>query len=685
MDIKNILPPKANEVPFSLRANGEDRIDPYYWLRDRENPEVIAYLKAENDYCDQVMKPTETLQEALFQEITGRIKEDDDSVPYFKNGYWYYYRYQKGMEYPVYGRKVSLEAPEEVLLDVNELAKNQAFYQVGAMQVSADNQWLAYSEDTQSRRIYTLRFKNLQTGETLEEKIEGISGGMTWANDNQTIFYTQLDQETLRPFLVKKHVLGTDPKLDEVVYEELDNTFRAGVSKTKNGKFLLIGSFATLTNEYRFLPADQPSGDWKIFEPRNRGEKLEYFPDQTGDFWYIRTNKDAHNFCIMRTPLDQTSKENWEVVVPGQPDVLIEEFDLFAHYLVVTERKAGITGLRVFPFSGDSYEVTFGEDARMVHTVANREIESHTLRFAYQSMTTPSSIFDFDMATRERTLMKQDEVLGGFTPDNYRSERIMVRVRDGVLVPVSLVYHKAKKVESGNPLLLYGYGSYGISLDPYFSAARLSLLDRGFVFAIAHIRGGEEMGRSWYENGKLLHKKNTFFDFIDVAEFLVKNHYVQKDKLFAMGGSAGGLLVGVVMNMRPDLWKGIIAAVPFVDVLNTMLDDTIPLTTGEYDEWGNPADPEYYHYIKSYSPYDNIQPVEYPNLLVTTGIHDSQVQYWEPAKWVARLRKEKKDKNLLLLRTNLETGHTGESGRFERFRETALDYAFLISLAENNL
>ena len=681
MVINNVQAPVAKEVPY-LHENGVDRReDPYYWLKDRENPDVTAYLTAENDYCTKVMAPFEELQETLFKEIVGRIKQDDDSVPYHKNGYWYYYRFESGKEYPIYERKTALNGPAALLLDLNIMAKGYAYYNIASLQVSPDNHLLAFSEDTVSRRIYTIKFKDLDSGEILEDTIPGTSGAIAWANDNRTLFYTLLDKETLRPFQVKKHVLGTPVSNDEVVFEEMDATFYVNLSRSKNGKFILLGSFATLTNEYRYINADRPDMDWLIFEPRNRTEEVEYFPEQVGEYWYIRTNYQARNFCIMRCRIGHTGRSNWELVVKNRDEVLVEDFDIFSDYLVLTERKAGITGFQVFPFSGTPFDIPFEEEARMVHASNNAEMNTTVFRFSYQSMTTPPSVFDVDLKTGTKQLLKQNEVVGDFSPSYYTSERIMVKVRDGVNVPVSLVYKTDMKSTNGNPLLLYGYGAYGISMDPYFSHSRLSLLDRGFVFAIAHIRGGEEMGRVWYEMGRQLHKKNSFTDFIDVAEFLVKHGYANKEKLFAMGGSAGGLLMGAVMNMRPDLWKGVIAAVPFVDVLSTMLDDTIPLTTGEYDEWGNPNEPHYYDYIKSYSPYDNIQETDYPNLLITTGLHDSQVQYWEPAKWMARLRKMNRSNNVLLLKTNMETGHSGDSGRFERFKETAFDYSFLIALA----
>jgi oligopeptidase B len=681
MHVKNSIPPVAPEKPHLLTKHNDQREDLFFWMNQREDPEVISYLKAENTYCNEMLAPTEKLQEKLFAEITGRIPQDDDSVPYLKNGYYYYHRFEKGKEYPIYARKKdTTEAPEEILLDANIMAEGKAYYQLGALSVSPDNRLLAFSEDTLGRRIYTLRFRDLETGNFLEDAVAGISGQVAWANDNQTVLYALLEKNTLRPHKVYRYEIGQTGSQGELVYHEEDNTFRVGVSRTRSGKYLMIGSYAKLTNEYLLLSADDPKEKWRLFESRNRAEKLEYFPEHLDDRWYIRTNWKAENYRLMVCPENSTPRENWKEVVPHRKEVLLEDLDLFRFGLVLSERKAGITRLMVHPFEGDAYEVSFEEEARLVYTMSNWELDNPELRFTYESMTTPPSVYDFNLETRERKLRKQEEVVGEFLPADYQSERLMVVVRDGVKVPVSIVWRKDKRKSDGNPLLLYGYGSYGISLDPYFSIARLSLLDRGFMFAIAHIRGGEEMGRQWYEEGKLLKKKNTFFDFIDVGEFLVKEQYAQKESLFAMGGSAGGLLMGAVINMRPELWKGVIAAVPFVDVLTTMLDDTIPLTTAEYDEWGNPNDAAYYEYIKSYSPYDNLKAANYPNLLVTTGLHDSQVQYWEPAKWVAKMRKLKTGENLLLLHTNMDTGHSGSPGRFERYKETAMDYAFLLYL-----
>lgn len=676
----NLPMPVAKTVPKELSIHGDTRNDEYYWLNQREDPEVIAYLNSENEYREQMTSHIKTFQGKLFEEIKGRIKQDDESVPYKENGYFYITRFETGKEYAIYSRKKgSLDAKEEIMLDANELAKPYKYYAVGNRAVSSNNKILAYGEDTLSRRIYTLRFKNLETGKMLPDVIPNTSGGAVWANDNQTIFYSVKD-DALRPYKVFKHKLGTPASADVEVFHEADETFASGVYKTKSKRYIVIASFQTLSTEYRVLDADKPDGAFKIIQPRTRG--LEYSMDHYGDKFYIRTNLDAKNFRLMETPVTATTKENWKEVIPNRDDVLLEGMEIFEDYLVLSERIKGITQLRVRPWDGSAeHYVQFGEDAYLAYVDVNPEFNTDVLRVGYTSLTTPASTYDYNMSTKKLTQLKQQAVLGGFNRDDYASERIYVKVRDGVQVPVSIVYKKGFKKDGSQPFLIYGYGSYGASMDPTFNSARLSLLDRGFGFAIAHIRGGEELGRQWYEDGKLLKKKNTFNDFVDCSEYLVQNKYTNTDKLFAMGGSAGGLLMGAVVNMRPDLFKGVIAAVPFVDVVTTMLDESIPLTTGEYDEWGNPNDKTYYDYMKSYSPYDNVSAQAYPAMLVTTGLHDSQVQYWEPAKWVARLRAKKTDKNPLLLYTNMDTGHGGASGRFERYKEVAMEYAFLLDLA----
>ena len=671
--------PKATQIPKALSIHGDTRQDPYYWLNDRENPEVTAYLEAENAYKDEMMAHLKGFQNKLYEEIIGRIRQTDMSVPYLDNGYYYFTRFEEGLEYPVYSRKKgSLEADEEIMLDVNEMAKPYSYYQVVGLSVSPDNKLVAFGEDTLSRRIYTLKFKNLETGEILEDSIPNTNGGAVWANDNQTVFYSVKD-ETLRSYKIFRHTLGTPATDDVEIYHEADETFGVGVGKTKSKKYIIIASYQTLSTEFRYLDANNPEGEFQVIQARER--KHEYSVDHYGDSWYIRTNWNAKNFRLMKTPETATTKENWTEVIAHREDVLFEGMELFEDYLVLEERINGLLRMRVKPWEGEEHYIDFGEEAYMAYPTSNREFKTDLIRIGYTSMTTPSSVFDYNMKTREMTLLKEQEVVGDFDKKNYHTERLYATARDGVKVPISLVYKKGFEKNSTAPLLLYGYGSYGYSMDPSFNSARLSLLDRGFVFAIAHIRGGEEMGRQWYEDGKLLKKMNTFNDFIDCGDFLVKEKYCAKDQLYAMGGSAGGLLMGAIVNLEPDMWKGVVAAVPFVDVITTMLDESIPLTTGEYDEWGNPNDKTYYDYIKSYSPYDNVEAKDYPAMLVTTGLHDSQVQYWEPAKWVARLREMKTDQNPLILHTNMETGHSGASGRFQRYKEVAMDYAFLLDLA----
>ncbi len=678
---KKLEAPIAKKINKELSQHGDVRIDPYYWLNERTSPDVIGYLTKENEYTKGMMAHTEKLQESIYEEIVGRIKKDDTSVPYRNNGYFYQTQYQEDNEYPIYVRKPASEGSSyKTMLNVNDLAKDFSYYATGGLSVSPNNKILAYGEDTLSRRIYTIRFKNLETGEMIKDHIPNTTGSVTWAADNKTVFYSIKD-DALRSYKIFKHKLGEDPINDIEIYHEADETFRTFVYKTKSKKYLVIGSFATLTNEYRILEADNPDGEFRIFQPRDRSANLEYSFDHKHDKFYIVTNYKAQNFRLMETSEDQTGLEHWKEIIPNREDVLLEDIDLFDNYLVVSERKNGITNIRIIEENGSDHYVNFGEKAYMANTGTNPELKTEIVRLGFQSMTTPSTIYDYNMKTRQLEQRKQTEVVGDFSSDQYQSERFFVEARDGAQIPVSMVYKKGTKLDGTAPLLLYAYGSYGANMEPYFSAARLSLLDRGFVYAIAHIRGGQEMGRKWYEDGKLLKKKNTFTDYIDCAEYLVTKKYGAPNRLFAMGGSAGGLLMGAVVNMRPDLWRGVIAAVPFVDVVTTMLDESIPLTTGEFDEWGNPKDKEYYDYIKSYSPYDNVEKKEYPNILVTTGLHDSQVQYWEPAKWVAKLRDLKTDNNLLLLSTEMEAGHGGASGRFKRNKEIAMEYAFLIDLA----
>ena len=673
-------PPKAEKIKKELSLHGHTRVDNYFWLNERDNPAVLEYLTKENEYTDHVLKDTKELQEKLYQEIIGRIKQTDMSVPYKENGYYYYTRYEEGKEYPVYCRKKeNLEAAEEVLLNVNEMAKGYDYYNVGGFSVSPDNRLLSFGVDTVSRRMYTLHIKNLETGEILPDEISQTTGSSTWAADNKTLFYSLKDTGTLRPYKILRHSLGLPAEKDVTVYEEEDETYAAYVYKTKSKEYIIIALASTLSNEYRFLKADDPAGSFRVFHPREK--ELEYDIDHFENRFFIRTNLDAKNFRLMETPVTNTSKTAWKEVIAHRDTVLLESFELFSDYMVLDERINGLTRFRVMNMKDKTeYYIDLPEQAYTAWFSANPEFDTRLLRFGYSSLTTPNSTFDFHMKTKERVLLKRQEVVGDFNPDRYFSERIFATAGDGSKIPVSLVYRKGIKKDGSNPLLLYGYGSYGFTTDPYFSSVRLSLLDRGFIYAIAHVRGEQIMGRSWYDDGKLLKKKNTFTDFIDCAEFLIKENYTSPEKLMAYGGSAGGLLIGAVVNMKPELFKGVIAAVPFVDVVTTMLDESIPLTTSEYDEWGNPNEKVYYDYMLSYSPYDNVATKAYPNMLVTTGLHDSQVQYWEPAKWVAKLRDRKTDDNLLLLFTNMETGHSGASGRFETHRETALEYAFLLKL-----
>ncbi|MBN2071670.1 MAG: S9 family peptidase [Candidatus Krumholzibacteriota bacterium] len=674
-----IVPPVAKQVEKKLTIHGDTRIDEYYWLRERENPEVISYLTAENEYTDAIMEHTGPLQEKLFNEIIGRITQEDETVPYLEQGYWYYTRYEEGKEYPVYCRKEgTLDAAEEVMLDVNDMAEGFEYYNVSGLAVSPDNRILAYGVDSVSRRKYTIHFKDLTTGLILRDQIPVTTGRPVWANDNRTVFYSMKD-ETLRPYKIASHRLGVDASLDREIYHETDPTFNTYVFRSKSRKYLFINSESTLSTEYRFIDADRPESEFMIFHPREKD--LEYEIEHFGNDFYIVTNCMARNFRLMKAPVGKTTKENWVEVIPHRKDVLLEGIEIFDRFLVVNERRRGLTRLRVISWQDKTeHDIDFGEDTYSVYIGINPEFDSELVRFNYSSLTTPNSTFDYNMETKEKILLKEERVLGGFDRSQYHSEWLIVTARDGDEVPVSLVYRKGIRVNRKNPLLLYGYGSYGASMNASFRSYRLSLIDRGFIYAIAHIRGGQEMGRDWYEDGKLLKKKNTFTDFIDCAEYLCSKDYTSPDKLFAMGGSAGGLLIGAVINMRPDLFRGVVAAVPWVDVVTTMLDESIPLTTAEYDEWGNPNIPEYYEYMLSYSPYDNVKKAGYPAMLVTTGLHDSQVQYWEPAKWVARLRANKTDGNILLLHTNMGAGHGGVSGRFRRYRETALEYAFILDL-----
>jgi oligopeptidase B len=674
-------PPVAERIPKEFREFGKTRVDHYYWLRERENPKVIEYLKAENDYLGAILKPTEPLQEKLYLEMVGRINPVDASVPYRDNGYYYYSRFEAGKEYPVYCRKKgSLDAPEEVLLDGSAMAEGQPFFSLLGLEVSPDNRLLAYAVDTVSRRLYRQGFKNLETGETLADAIPNTLGVSAWANDNKTVFYAMKDPVTLRPYQVMRHVLGTPGSEDVQVFREDDEAFNTMVYKSKSRKFIVIASESTLSTEYWLIDADRPESEPRVVQPRERD--LEYQVEHFRDKLYIRTNLQAKNFRLVEAPLSQPAKEYWVEIIPHRDDVLFEGFEIFNDFLVVEERERGLTRIRAISWAGQSeHSVDFGESDYAAAIGQNPEFDSEWLRYEYSSLTTPDSVYDYNLKTHEKKLQKRQEVRGGFNPDNYQGERVYATASDGVKVPISLVYRKGLPKNGLNPLLEYGYGAYGAIEDPYFDSTLLSLLDRGFIYALVHIRGGSDLGRAWYEDGKLLKKKNTFTDFIACAEHLIAQKYTRPDRLFATGLSAGGLLMGAVVNMRPDLFKGVVAGVPYVDVITTMLDPEIPLTAQEFDEWGNPQTREYYDYMLSYSPYDNVGTKDYPAMLVTTGLHDSQVQYWEPAKWVAKLRSLKTDGNLLLLRTNMDAGHGGQSGRFRRFRETALEFAFLLDLA----
>jgi oligopeptidase B len=672
---KDITAPKAEKIRKELVKHNNIRIDNYFWLNEKENPKVIEYLKAENNYLNKKLKHTENLQEKIYNEIIGRIKQEDKSVPYLDNGYYYFHVFKGNKEYPVYCRQKNLcDEPEEIILDVNGIAKDNNFLNVTGLNVSPDNKILAFGVDTLGRREYTIYFKDLNTGKIIPDKIEYTTGNPIWANESKTVFYSKKDN-TLRPFKIFRHKLGSEK--DEEVYHEKDETFGVYISKTKSKKYILIESYSTLSTEFRFLDADKPDESFKIIQPREKN--LEYYVGHHKDNFFINTNLNAKNFRLVKAPVENPSKENWIEIIPHRSNVLLEGMDTFKNFLVIQERKDGIKFLRIINWIDNSdYNLEFEEENYSLNVQTNPEFNSDKLRFVYNSFTVPGSTYDYDMNQKKKTLLKREEVLGDFNSHNYISERLYAVSHDGAKIPVSIVYKKGLKKDGQNPLLLYGYGSYGICNDPNFNSIRISLLDRGIIFGIAHVRGGQEMGRDWYENGKLLKKKNTFIDFIHSAEMLINKNYTSPEKLFAIGVSAGGLLMGTIANMRPDLFRGIIANVPFVDVLTTMLDEKIPLTTFEYDEWGNPNLKEFYEYILSYSPYDNIESKKYPAMLISTALFDSQVQYWEPAKWVAKLREMKKDDNLLLLYTNFAAGHSGASGRFERYKLNALEYAFIL-------
>ncbi|NOX69391.1 MAG: S9 family peptidase [Gammaproteobacteria bacterium] len=670
--------PMPEKTPTRLEQHGDVRIDNYFWMRERENPDVIAYLNAENAYTEKMMAPMKGLQGILFDEIKGRIKEDDQSAPVKRGDFFYYQRYVKGMEYPIYVRKKgSLDADEEVLLDVNKLAGDADYFSVSGFEVSPDHRIAAYGVDTQGRRFYDLYFLDLDTGHTLTETIRDTTSDFEWANDSKTILYTQQHPETLRSYRVFRHTIGEAD--DTLVYEEKDETNYLDIGKSLSGRFFVLGSTQTLSTEMRYLSADYPTDEPTLFLPRE--DNHEYYLTDGSDRFYVMSNEGATNFRILEAPLGKRNKSAWQEVVAHRDDVLITDFQVFKDFLAVTVVENGITQIEIVDrSSGEKYRLAFDEEVYTADADDNVEFDTPWFRYSYESLSTPDSTYDFNMVTREQKLIKEATVLGGFDRNNYRTERRFATARDGTQVPVSLVYRKGMEKNGKNPLLQYGYGSYGFSMEPWFDADVISLLDRGFIYAIAHIRGGSEMGRDWYYNGRQLKKKNTFTDFIDVSKFLIEEGYTSAEHLYAQGGSAGGLLIGAVANMAPELYHGMVTRVPFVDVVTTMLDEDIPLTAGEWDEWGNPAEKVYYDYMKSYSPYDNVAAMDYPNMLVTTGLHDSQVQYWEPAKWVAKLRELKTDDNLLLLKTDMAAGHSGKTGRFQRIEDEALNYSFFLSL-----
>jgi oligopeptidase B len=692
-------PPQAEKIPYEMTNHGHARVDEYHWMRlseeqrnakapDEHTKKVVAHLNAENEYTAAVLAPVKQLREDLFKEMKGRIKETDMSVPYRENGYWYGSRFETGKEYAVHMRMPAITGVDRIpadndpawkdLIDENELAKGHDYFDLADYEPSPDNSLCAYGVDTVSRRQYTIRFRDLSTGLDLSDVITNTDGGGAWA-DNKTFFYSRKDK-TLRSFKIFRHIVGTDAKDDVEVYHEIDEAFSCDVYRSRSDRFVVIATGSTLISEELLLPVTDPLGAFTVFQPRE--EEHEYSTQHVEGKFYILTNWNAQNFRLMECPEDRTGKENWKEVIAHRDDVLLEDVDLFRDHMVISERKQGLTHLRIRKLStGAEHEITFNDPAYVAYSGTNPEWDSRLLRYGYTSLTTPGSVFQHDMDAKTDALLKQQEVVGGYDPDAYRSERLWCTAADGVKVPMSVVYKKGTPINGSSPLLLYGYGSYGISMDPAFSSARLSLLDRGFVFALAHIRGGEDLGRAWYDNGKMEHKTNTFTDFIACAEYVLAHKYADPDRLFCMGGSAGGLLMGAVVNLRPDLWKAVVAQVAFVDVVTTMLDSTIPLTTGEYDEWGDPNEKEAYDRLLSYSPYDNIKEGVYPAMLVTTGFHDSQVQYWEPAKWVARIRDHHKGAAPILLHTNMEAGHGGASGRFERLKEVALDYAFLLMQA----
>ena len=684
MKKNEIIEPRAEKINKIMTMHNHERIDEFYWLNERGNPKVIDYLNSENDYRNSYMEDYKGLENELFEEIKSRIKEDDSSVPYLDNGYYYYTRFEKGKQYPIYCRKKdNLKNDEEILIDVNKMSQGHEYFRIGGIDISPNNKIMAYSVDTISRRLYTVHFKNLETGEKNTHTISNTSGGVSWANDNMTLFYNQKNTKTLRTEKVMRHSFNQNQK-DEEVYFEKDDEFNLYSYKSKSGKYIIIVSGKTISDEIRFLNANEPNGDFKIFQKRVDG--LEYSIDHLNDKWYVRTNiNDSKNFKLMVCDEDKTSSDNWKEFIKHRKNVLLEGVEIFNDFFVITERENGQRRFNVISNKdGESHYIDFEEEVFSAYSSVNSEINSKTFRYGYSSMTTPNSTIEYNLIKKTKTVLKEAEILGGtFDKNNYESMLVWADARDGKKVPISLVFRKDTYKKGKNPLLLYGYGSYGSTNSAGFSSVRLSLLDRGFVYAIAHIRGSQYLGREWYEDGKMFNKKNTFWDFIDSAKYLGNNSYVDRDQIFAMGGSAGGLLMGAIANMEPEVFKGIVAAVPFVDVVTTMLDETIPLTTFEFDEWGDPKDEDSYYYMLSYSPYDQVEEKDYPAIFITTGYHDSQVQYFEPAKWIARLRDKRTNKEPLLMYCNMDAGHGGASGRFEAYKETAMEYAFLISLTKN--
>jgi oligopeptidase B len=679
------MPPIAAVRPHTVNSPNGARNDPYYWLRDdeRSNPEVLAYLKEENAFRERSMLGAKPLENALYDEIVARLKQDDSTVPYRKNGYWYSTRYEPGKEHPIFvRRKDSPDAPEEILLDANVRAAQHAYYRIGALEISLDSSWLAFCEDTTGRRQFTLRFKNLESGEFLPDAIADIETDVVWANDNRTVIYVEKDPETLLGIYVKKHVLGSDPKHDQLVFEQTDKSFYTGVSKSKSDAYLFLHMESTLSSEWRYARADDPELRFEIFLPHEADH--EYDIEHLGDAFIVRSNWRARNFRLARAPIAALgNRVAWIDVVAHRDDAYIEDFEVFTEFLAVSVRSGGLRKIGIHRLADGTESFIASDEAAYAMSISvNPQLNTEIVRYAYSSLTTPATLYDYNVRTREQVLLKRDPVLGSFDPKDYASEFVWVPARDGAAIPVSLVYRRGFERDGSRPLLQYGYGAYGLSMDPGFSSARLSLLDRGFVYAIAHVRGGQEMGRAWYDAGRKLYKKNTFNDFLDVTRALVQRGYADKHKVFAMGGSAGGLLMGAIANMSDGDYRGIVAQVPFVDVVTSMLDESIPLTTNEYDEWGSPQDPVYYEYMLSYSPYDNVSRKPYPAMFVTTGLWDSQVQYFEPAKWVAKLRASKTDQQRLFLHVEMEAGHGGKSGRFQRYREIAMEYAFILDELE---